>query len=365
MPAEVKRTPLYSEHLALGARMFAFAGWETPVQYSGIVAEHRAVRTAAGVFDVSHLGRLQVRSRNALPFLQTVVVSDLSRLALGRTRYTLVCRDDGGVLEDLMVYRVSESECLVTCNAVNTEKLKGWLKEHMESPWQVEIRDATATLSMLAVQGPRAAAVIEALGMPCRDLARQACRSTIVSGAEAILSRTGYTAEDGFEFTLEPRAAAVLWRQLIDQGVTPCGLGARDTLRLEGGFLLYGNDMDETTNPYEIGMGHLVHLEKGEFVGRERLKVLKETPPSRKLVGFEMVGRGVARSGHEVYAQGRLVGKVTSGTYAPTLDRNIGLAMVSNESASEGTSLEVDIRGNRVAARVTSLPFYRRPAASS
>lgn len=359
MPPDLKRTPLYAEHLARGARMTAFAGWEMPLQYTGIIAEHRAVRSRAGLFDVSHLGRIEVRGRSALPLLQRIAVSDLSRLAPGRLRYTLLCREDGGILDDIMVYCLRSEEYLVTCNAINIEKVLAWLGKWQVTFTSAEIQDLSPKLAMLALQGSRSSSLLESLGTPCHSLARYGCLRTYLLGREVILSRTGFTGEDGFEITLEPGPAIAVWQRLMGLGVTPCGLGARDTLRLEAGFPLYGQDMDETVNPYEIEMAQLVHLGKGDFIGKECLTALSQKNPSRQLVGLELVGRGVARAGHSLYQKGKLVGKVTSGTYAPSLDRNIALAMVAKESADLGNLLEVDIRGNRVEARVVPLPFYR------
>lgn len=364
MAQALKRTPLFSEHQAQGARMTSFAGWEMPLQYAGIIAEHLAVRARVGIFDVSHLGRLEVRGQDALAFLQRLATSDLARLAPGRARYTLFCREDGGILDDSLVYRLGDGEYLITCNAVNSDKIRDWLQGQAGPQLQVEARDRSLDLAMLALQGPLAPRHLDALGVPASAVAHQGCLRTRIAGLEAIMTRTGFTGEDGFEIMLGPDQAVALWRRLLGQGVAPCGLGARDTLRLEAGFLLYGNDMDEGVNPYEVGLGRLVHLEKGDFLGREGLSRLQREGVGRLLVGLEMVGRGVARPGHTLYHAGAPVGRVSSGTYSPSLDKNIGLGWVTPGLAQPGTSLEVDIRGKRVAARVARLPFYRRALAT-
>jgi len=339
----------------------AFAGWEMPVQYASIIAEHRAVRSRAGAFDVSHLGRLRVDGPGAEALLQRLLTIDVSRIPPGRARYSLLCREDGGILDDPVIYRLEAERFLLVCNAARRERVLAWLRAWKGSPSQASVWDVTAEVGALAFQGPRAAAHLAVLcTSELNRLPRFACVPARVAGASALVARTGYTGEDGFEIYVENRPLAALWQLLMQHGVVPCGLGARDTLRLEAGFLLYGQDMDETVNPFEAGLGRFVHLEKGDFIGRESLIGMQGRPATRRLVGLAMVGRGVARSGYPILHQGEPVGRVTSGSYAPTLDRNIALGYVPVGLASPGTGLEVEVRGRPVAAEVVALPFYRR-----
>jgi len=359
----LRRTPLYEAHKALGARMVPFAGWEMPVQYAGIIAEHRAVRSRAGVFDVSHLGRYRIEGPQAEALLQRLLTIDVSRQPPGKARYSMLCREDGGILDDPVLYRLAPERFILVCNAISTAKVGAWLRRWNES-YGASIIEVTEETGALAFQGPRSAGHLAVL---CTSNLNQmptfSCQPAQVAGMQGLVARTGYTGEDGFEIYLHVPEPLKLWHVLMQHGVVPCGLGARDTLRLEAGFLLYGQDMDETANPYEAGLGRFVHLDKGEFNGRDALVKASHGPLSRRMVGLAMVGQGVPRSGYTITQQGRPVGRVTSGTYAPSLDMGIALGYVSPELAAPGTRLEIDIRGRTAEADVVSTPFYRRARA--
>ncbi|QIN80551.1 glycine cleavage system aminomethyltransferase GcvT [Rubrobacter marinus] len=353
----LRRTPLFEEHKALGARLVPFAGWEMPVQYEGIKAEHEAVRTRAGLFDVSHMGEVVFRGPQAEEAVQRLVTRDVSRLAVGQAGYAAVCLPDGGTVDDVLVYRTPD-DFLVVVNAANREGDLAHFREHTQD-LDVEVADESDDWALLALQGPEAAAILQRFTQT--DLsAIKYYRYEVgeVVGSYAVISRTGYTGEDGFELYARPDAAAEVWRRLVEAGATPVGLGARDTLRLEAGMCLYGNELDRETTPLEAGIGFAVHLDKPvEFVGQEALRRERDEGMRKKLVGFEVEGRGIARHGHEVAAGGRTVGEVTSGTQSPTLNRAIGLALVEPDVED---SFEVVIRGKAVAARAVGLPFYKR-----
>ncbi|MBI4216655.1 MAG: glycine cleavage system aminomethyltransferase GcvT [Chloroflexi bacterium] len=360
-PQALKHSPLFGEQQALGARLVYFAGWQLPVQYRGILEEHRAVRSRAGVFDVSHLCRTELRGEKAAALLQRVLTTDVTRLTPGAGQYTLLCQEDGGILDDAILYRLEDYFLLVS-NAANAEKVRAWLVHWAGPASQPQIEDTTRQTGMLAFQGPLAARDLDALTHhEAAQLAPFHIRALRIGRHMALISRTGYTGEDGFELILTPEDTVRVWRHLLAHGAAPCGLGARDTLRLEAGYLLHGNDMDAATNPLEVGLGRFVHWDKGEFIGREALVKAKERGVARRLVGFEMVGRGIARRGYNVLAGSEVIGSVTSGTFAPTLDRAIGLALVRAQLAQPGQGLAVEIRGEPVEARVVALPFYRRP----
>ncbi len=353
----LRRTPLFEEHKALGARLVPFAGWEMPVQYEGIKAEHEAVRTRAGLFDVSHMGEVAFKGPGAEEAVQRLVTRDVSRLAVGQVGYAAVCLPDGGTVDDVLVYRTPD-DFLVVVNAANREGDLAHFREHAQD-LDVEVVDESDDWALLALQGPEAAAILQSFTET--DLsALKYYRYEVgeVGGLYAVISRTGYTGEDGFELYVRPDDAPASWRRLVEAGAVPTGLGARDTLRLEAGMCLYGNELDRETTPLEAGIGFAVHLDKPvEFVGQEALRREKEEGLRKKLVGFEVEGRGIARHGHEVRAGGETVGEVTSGTLSPTLNRAIGLALVRPEVED---SFEVVIRGKVVAARAVGLPFYKR-----
>ena len=353
----LRRTPLYDEHRALGARLVDFAGWEMPVQYSGIKAEHQAVRERAGLFDVSHMGEAVFRGPDAERAVQRLVTRDVSRLETGQSGYSAVCYEDGGTVDDVLVYRRPE-DFLVVVNAANREKDL----EHFRSntgDLDVEISDETEAWALLALQGPEAADLLQNLTeTDLSNLRYFRFTEGEVAGARTIISRTGYTGEDGFELYLPSDDAPRVWRELLEAGATPAGLGARDTLRLEAGMCLYGNELDPETTPLEAGIGFAVHLDKEqEFIGRDALRKEREEGLRKKLVGFEVEGRGIARHDHPVRVEDETVGRVTSGTLSPTLNRAIGLALVSPEVEDR---FEVVIRERPVEAHTVQLPFYKR-----
>jgi aminomethyltransferase len=358
-----RRTSLFTEHVALGAKMIEFAGWEMPAQYSGIIDEVRAVRSRVGVFDVSHMGEFQVTGRGAFEFLQNLVTNDLAKMDDGRVQYNAMCLPTGGVVDDLLVYRFSQDRWMLVVNAANLDKDWEWVNKN--APDSVETNDATAETTLVALQGPRAQELLGTL--TTSDLGAIGYYHFVegsVAGHKAVTSRTGYTGEDGFELYLDNDSGPDVWRKLLaagkDYGIAPAGLGARDTLRLEAGYCLYGNEMDEDTNPLEANLSWITKLKKGPFIGRDAILAAKEAGLSKKLVGFEMTERGVPRHGYPVWAEGAPVGRVSSGSYSPTLDEMIGMAHVVPEAAGEGTAIEVEIRGNKVGARVIPLPFYKR-----
>jgi aminomethyltransferase len=364
------KTPLHDEHRALGARLVPFAGYEMPIQYKGIVEEHRAVRERAGLFDVSHMGELELEGPGALETVNGLVTNDLERVSDGQAMYTCSCNERGTILDDLIVYRRSPESVLVVCNASNHEKMRGVFEKGASG--RCRFRDASAETSLLALQGPRALEVLSAAGAELdvpRELPGFRFRDSKVGGVTCTIARTGYTGEDGVELFVPNAGAVPLFRALVEAGRTfglePIGLGARDTLRLEARLALYGNDIDETTDPIEAGLGWTVKLDKPAFVGREAIARVKAAGPSRKLVGFEMLGRGIARHDYPLLdSNGARVGVCTSGSPSPTLGKNIGLGYVPVVLAAEGTTIAVDCRGKAVEAVVVPTPFYRRPKPS-
>jgi aminomethyltransferase len=343
--------------------MVAFGGWEMPVEYSGLIAEHLAVRNAAGLFDVSHMGELEVEGPGALAFLQRVTANDVARLQDGQAQYSALPLENGAPVDDVIVYRRSSERFLVVVNAGNRQKDWQWLRS--QSPADCTLRDESDEYALLALQGPRAQAILQPLtGIDLAQVKFYHFAEGEVDGAPVLVAHTGYTGEDGFELFVAPDRAEALWRRLVEAGreagLVPAGLGARDTLRLEARMCLYGNDLDETTTLVEAGLGWIVALDKGDFNGRAVLEEQKKSGPPRKLVGFEMVGRGIARHGYPVYLGGEQVGPVTSGSYAPFLHKNIGLVYLPADRSAPGTELDVEIRGKRVPARVVPTPFYKR-----
>lgn len=351
--------------------MVPFAGWEMPVQYAGVSEEHRAVRTAAGIFDVSHMGELTLRGPDALAQADRLVTNDLTRAADGQATYTCCCNDDGRILDDLIVYRHASDDVLVVCNASNLGKIRGHFERQVGG--NCALTDESAATALLAVQGPLALTILDALepaiGSLSEALAPFHVARTRLGGLECTIARTGYTGEDGVEVFCSTADAPEMWRRVLAAGATaglqPIGLAARDTLRLEARLSLYGNEIDETTHPYEAGLGWVVKLDAGDFIGKEALTRLKSEPTSRKIVGFEMVGRGIARHGYPLLdAAGAPVGTCTSGAPSPTLGKNIGLGYLPAGLAEIGTEFQVDCRGRAIAARVVKTPFYKRPRPS-
>ena len=354
------RTALHRRHVELGARMVEFAGWEMPVQYRGIVAEHRAVRTGAGLFDVSHMGEVRVRGQGALRTLEGLLCNDPRRLRVGQALYTPMCREDGGMLDDLVAYRLGEEEFLLVVNAARREVDAQWVWEHAED---CEVCDASFLTSLLALQGPRAQELLQqVVEVDLAQLPRFHVTPPVqVAGVPARISRTGYTGEDGFEILTDWPDAVAVWDTLVSRGAVPCGLGARDTLRLEAGYLLYGQDADESTTPWEAGLGWTVKLEGRQFVGAGALRRRREEV-HRRLCGLVLAGRALARPGCAVLWDGAVVGRVTSGTFGPSVERSIALAYLPSELAAPGTQVAVEIRDQQVPAQVVRLPFYRRPS---
>ncbi|MBI4497132.1 MAG: glycine cleavage system aminomethyltransferase GcvT [Chloroflexi bacterium] len=366
--ANLKKTPLYQAHVALGARIVDFAGWAMPLQYTSILEEHRAVRGRAGMFDVSHMGRLNLTGPDAAPFLQWIVASDVRRLSPGHGCYSVICTEGGGILDDVILYCLATERFHLVCNAANREAVVACLRRYLYSFLNAQMEDVTEATGMVALQGPEAARHLALLGDDGPRLAETlpyfGCQEATVAGRQALVARTGYTGEDGFELIASAQDLPALWERLRDQGVTPCGLGARDTLRLEAALALHGHDISPETSPLEAGLGWVVHLDKGPFLGYDELVKIKATGPARRLVGFEMTGRGIPRAGYRILRDGTEVGRVTSGGPAPTLGKNIGLGYVPAALAQPGTELTIDIRGTQVPARVVRRPFYRRREAA-
>jgi aminomethyltransferase len=349
----LRRTPLFERHERAGARLVPFAGWEMPVQYEGIRQEHVAVRTRAGVFDVSHMGEIETSGAGAEEFLQRILSNDVSRIADGGAQYSVLCREDGGVLDDLFTYRLGDDRFLTVTNASNHEKDLAWFREHA-GEFDVDVADARGRWAMLAVQGPEARGALERIAsgeLP----ARMRTADVAVAGVACLVCGTGYTGEDGVEILIPPDGATAVWDALMEQGVTPVGLGARDTLRLEVCFHLYGNDLSEDRNPIEAGLAWCCKLDTG-FIGSEALQGLE---PDDTLVPFAFTGPGIPRQGNPVHtAQGD--GVVTSGSLSPCLEIGIGMAYVPVAAAAPGTTLEVDVRGKPRAAEVREKPLYRK-----
>lgn len=362
----VRQTPLLERHRALGARTIDFAGWEMPVQYSGILEEHRAVRERAGLFDLSHMGELYVEGPDAAAALAYALVTDPAALTVGRAQYSMVCAEDGGILDDLIVYRLTETRFLVVANAGNAATVSDALAERLHA-FRAILDDRSLATALVAVQGPRSRDVVGALtNVDLAALRYYASAEGDVAGIPALVARTGYTGEDGFEMFVDWDQAGRLWDALLaagrSVGLLPVGLGARDTLRLEAGMPLYGNELDTTVNPYEAGLGRVVKLARtGDFVGRAALERVAAGGPSRKLVGLVVRGRGIARHGYRVLAGDAATGQVTSGTQSPTLGLPIAMAFVAPGDAEPATMLAVEVRDQRVPAEVVPLPFYKRP----
>jgi aminomethyltransferase len=359
----MKRTCLYDAHRARGARFIEFGGWEMPVQYRGLLQEHAAVREKAGLFDVSHMGEIEIHGAGALAFCQSVATNDAGRLADGRAQYTLLCAEDGGTIDDTILYRLGAERFLFCVNAGNREACAGWLASHAEGQPGVTVTDRSEDLALVALQGPSARAVVSRLAAPAlADLKRFSVLETELAGTTVLAARTGYTGEDGFEFFVPVDEASALWGALLaagePEGLEPIGLGARDTLRMEAGLPLYGHELSRQISPLEAGVGWAVKESRGGFPGADVLARQRAEGPPRRLVGLRITGRGIARAEYPVFAGDRQVGHVTSGTRSPTLAEPIALALVASESVED--SLTVEVRGRRITAERVDLPFYRR-----
>ncbi len=353
----LRRTPLYEQHAELGAKLVPFAGWEMPVTYEGIREEHAAVRTHAGMFDVSHMGEVEVEGPGALAFLQRVLSNDVGAIAVGGAQYSCLCNEEGGVLDDLFAYRLGGDRYLIVTNSANHGADLEWLGRWSRS-FDVAVRDVAERYAMLAVQGPHARGIVSAtLGVELP--LRMRVVPVRVGGRPALACGTGYTGEDGVELLIDPEVAPPIWAELLDAGVVPCGLGARDTLRLEVCFHLHGNDLTPERNPIEAGLGWCCKEETG-FIGAEAVARVRREGPTECLAPFEIEGAGIPRPGNTVLASGEPAGVVTSGTFSPSLERGIGMAYVRSELAEPGTEVEIDVRGKHRPARIASKPLYRK-----
>ena len=359
----MKKTALDERHRQSGARMVEFAGWELPVQYSGVIEEHRAVRTAAGLFDVSHMGEISVSGPGAESFLQSATPNDVAKLTPGRIHYSALLTERGTYIDDLLVYRLSDEEFLLVVNAANTEADF----EHLRglAPEGVSMENVSADYALLALQGPEAQGILQR----CTETDLEPIRYYRfafgeVGGRPALISRTGYTGEDGFELYVAPGDAVAIWDALFavgaDDGLVPAGLGARDTLRLEAAMALYGHEIDDTTTPWEAGLAWTVKLDSGDFLGRDALLTQRAAGVPRKLVGFVVEGRGIARQGCPVFVAGEVAGEVTSGTWSPTQELALGMAYVPTAAAEVGAEIEIEVRKRKLTATLVKLPFYKR-----
>jgi aminomethyltransferase len=365
--AELLKTPLYPAYSKYGAKTIDFGGWDLPVQFSSIKEEHEAVRTKAGLFDVSHMGEVTVKGPDALAYLQKMVTNDVSKLEDGMALYSPMCYPDGGTVDDLLVYKKVDHDYLVVINAGNIDKDVEWLQKHVEG--DVEVLNVSPDVAQLAIQGPLAEQTLQKL--TAQDLSeitffRFKDNVELVGGIKGLVSRTGYTGEDGFEIYLDPSDAISLWDHILEagkeDGVLPCGLGARDTLRFESKLPLYGQEITPDISPIEAGLGFAVKVDKeADFIGKEVLKDQKENGAPRKLVGIEMIDRGIPRHGYPVFIEDKKVGEVTTGTQSPTLNKSVGLVLIDKAYSELGQEVEVQIRNKNVKAVVVKSPFYRRP----
>lgn len=365
---ELKKTSLNDIHRKMGGRMVEFGGWDMPVQYTaGTMTEHLRTRTHAGLFDVSHMGEITVRGAEAIPFVNRLVSNDVTKLVDGQAQYSALTTPEGTVIDDLLVYRIGENDLLLVVNAGTTDKDWDWIKSHQKNE-NVELRNASSEYCQIALQGPDAISILQNLtDVPLAEIKYYHFREGEVDGVKSIISRTGYTGEDGFEVYAGPDKAEQLWNRMLDagnfgsdEGVLPCGLAARNTLRLEAGMCLYGHEINEETTLLEANLGWITKLNKGDFIGREALAKQKEEGLKRKLIGFEVTDRGIARDDQDLLINGERVGKVTSGSPAPFLKKNIGMGYLPAEFANAGQPIEVDVRGKMVGAQIVPLPFYKR-----
>lgn len=354
-----QRTTLYDWHATHGARMVDFAGWDMPVLYTSIIEEHQTVRTAAGLFDISHMGRLSFGGPDSLPFIEQVFTNNVATLKDCQARYGLICNDQGGTRDDVLVYRWPYGFTMVV-NASNRLKIIDWLAEH-KGKRNVEVTDRTADTCMVAIQGPKAVELCRGLTpADTGQLAYYHAVPTTYKGRPCVVSRTGYTGEDGLEVMASSVQAVELWEDLVQRGAKPCGLGARDTLRLEAGMALYGHELSEDIDPIQAGLGWAVKLNKGDFIGREALEQRRKDLSRRLRIGLELAGKRIAREGSRIFSGDKEVGQVTSGTFSPTLQKSIAMAYVDPGSVGVGTRLNIDVRGSKEPAVVVKLPFYSK-----
>ncbi len=373
--ANLKKTPLYAKHLELGAKMVEFGGWEMPVQYTGIIEEHQAVRSAAGLFDVCHMGEFEVMGPASLAFLQSVLTNDLAKMEAGQIIYSLLCYPDGGVVDDLLVYKQDDDKYMLVVNAGNKDKDWQWLQEQVQRQadqnhegvhkGELVLRDLSEEIGLLALQGPCAEEILTKIcAVSLKDLRYYRFIVTEVAGVNVIISRTGYTGEDGFELYVVAENTSLIWDEVMkagkEKGLVPAGLGARDTLRFEACLPLYGHELKDTITPLEAGLEYFVAWQKGDFIGRDALLQQKKEGIPRKLVGVMMQERGIPRGGYSIEKDGAVIGEVTSGSYAPTLGQNLGLAYVLSSEAQLDNEIAVIIRGKAVKAKLCPKPFYKR-----
>jgi glycine cleavage system T protein len=361
---DLKRTPLYEEHLAAKAKLIDFGGWEMPVQYVGVLEEHHAVRTKAGLFDVSHMGEIDVRGKEALAFVQMLITNDLSKLEDGRILYSPMCYPNGGIVDDLLVYRYDSEHFFIVVNASNTDKDYAWIVEQAKG-FEVSTENVSDQFAQLALQGPLAENILQRITtINLTQIRYYGFAQGEVDGVSCLISRTGYTGEDGFELYVSPALSRQLWQKIMDigrsEGVQPIGLGARDTLRFEARLPLYGNELGPEISPLEAGLGIFVKLNKDDFIGKKALLNQKEQGVPRKLVGLEMIGRGIARSHYLLQKNDEGIGFVTSGSFSPTLNKNIALGLIRSDLAVQGDVLDVIIRGKAIQARIIPSLFYKR-----
>jgi aminomethyltransferase len=361
----LKKTPLNDRHRASGAKMVPFGGWDMPVEYSGIVHEHLAVRTRAGLFDVSHMGEIEIAGKDALAAVQRISSNDASKLQVGQAQYSGLLTPQGTFVDDLLVYRLAPEHFMLVVNAGNIEKDYVWIVEHIKPAGDAVAVNASARYALLAVQGPEAVGIVQSLtGVELAGMKYYWFAHGEVANVRATISRTGYTGEDGFEIFVPPQSADRVWQAIVEAGrpveLIPCGLGARDTLRLEAGMRLHGNDIDDTTTAVEADLNWIVGWKKDDFIGATVLREQKANGVRRKLVGFEMIDRGIARHGYDAYVAGAKAGLVTSGTQTPFLKKAIGMAYLPIDHTAIDTEFDVDIRGRRTRARVVPMPFYKR-----
>ncbi|HOJ09244.1 MAG TPA: glycine cleavage system aminomethyltransferase GcvT [Clostridiales bacterium] len=360
----MKKTPLYEQHVNLRGKIVEFAGWALPVQYSSILEEHEYVRNSAGLFDVSHMGEIIIEGPDAEKLIQKLITNNIANMEQGKIIYSPMCYPDGGTVDDILVYKMSNEEYFLVVNASNTDKDYQWMLDNAEG--DAEITNVSSNYAQLALQGPKAMEILGRLAnfnlekiRPFRFEAK-----VDIAGFEALVSRTGYTGEDGFEIYIAPENAEKLWNKILDEGkedrLAPAGLGARDTLRFEAGLPLYGQEISKEITPVEAGLSRFVKFDKGDFIGRSALLAQKENEPGRKLVGFEMIERGIPRSHYEVQSEGKSIGFVTSGNFSPTLKKNLGLALISQEYSDLGEVIEIVIRNKTLKATIIETPFYSR-----
>lgn len=361
----MKKTPLYDAHLKLHARMVSFHDYLMPIQYDTITNEHHCVRKKAGLFDISHMGRFEVSGNMALPFIQYIITNDAAKLADKQVQYTPICNEQGGILDDILVYKWHQKHFTLVGNCSNREKDLAWLQKQAAAYQPIEIRDLTDGTSLIALQGPLSLDILEdTFKSKFGHLKRFSFDDFLWDGIRITISRTGYTGEEGFEIFADTTSVTKLWDLLLDNnkqdGLSPVGLGARDTLRLEAGLLLYGNEMNETITPLETTIGWTVKFGKDSFIGKESLLRQKAQGVDRKLAGFEMIDRGIPRQGYPVLQENEIIGNVTSGSFSPTMNANIGLGLIKSQYAHPGERLQIQIRGNNYNARVVKTPFYQR-----